>query len=140
VSPKTARASYKGPIVAITIHLDLMLVLRKKTSRELAQFVGDADLHIGIRADAEAPARAGESQGIEGAVAKIGLGDRAEAGDGATRSDDGNAGIGVEQGVGDGGGESAEEVEDEILEVAEVVFDVVAEDPEKEHIAADVQE
>jgi putative transcriptional regulator len=34
--------------VAITIHLDLMLVLRKKTSRELAQFVGITEQNLSL--------------------------------------------------------------------------------------------
>lgn len=34
--------------MAITIHLDLMLVLRKKTSRELAQFVGITEQNLSL--------------------------------------------------------------------------------------------
>jgi len=34
--------------VAITIHLDLMLVLRKKTSRELAHFVGITEQNLSL--------------------------------------------------------------------------------------------
>jgi putative transcriptional regulator len=39
---------YKGLFVAITIHLDLMLVLRKKTSRELAHFVGITEQNLSL--------------------------------------------------------------------------------------------
>ena len=34
--------------MAITIHLDLMLVLRKKTSRELAHFVGITEQNLSL--------------------------------------------------------------------------------------------
>jgi putative transcriptional regulator len=34
--------------MAITVHLDLMLVLRKKTSRELAQFVGITEQNLSL--------------------------------------------------------------------------------------------
>lgn len=34
--------------MAITIHLDMMLVLRKKTSRELAQFVGITEQNLSL--------------------------------------------------------------------------------------------
>jgi putative transcriptional regulator len=34
--------------VTITVHLDLMLVLRKKTSRELAQFVGITEQNLSL--------------------------------------------------------------------------------------------
>jgi putative transcriptional regulator len=34
--------------VAISIHLDLMLVLRKKTSRELAHFVGITEQNLSL--------------------------------------------------------------------------------------------
>jgi putative transcriptional regulator len=34
--------------VAITVHLDLMLVLRKKTSRELAQFIGITEQNLSL--------------------------------------------------------------------------------------------
>jgi putative transcriptional regulator len=34
--------------VAITIHLDLILVLRKKTSRELAHFVGITEQNLSL--------------------------------------------------------------------------------------------
>ena len=47
---------------------------------ELAQFVRHADQHVGIRAYAEAPAFRGEPPPGKSAVAEIGLGDRAEAG------------------------------------------------------------
>lgn len=36
--------------------------------------------------------------------------------------------------------DAAEQIEEEIGEMAEVVFDVIAEDPEEEHVAADVKE
>ena len=32
----------------ITVHLDLMLVLRKKTSRELAQFIGITEQNLSL--------------------------------------------------------------------------------------------
>ena len=48
---------------------------------ELPQFVGDADQHVGIRADAEAAAMLDEQRRGEDAVAEIGFGDRAEPGD-----------------------------------------------------------
>ena len=50
---------------------------------ELTQFVGDADQHIGIRADAEPAAGVEEFAGRKNAVAEARFGDRAEAGDGA---------------------------------------------------------
>ncbi len=34
--------------MAITVHLDLMLVLRKKTSRELAQFIGITEQNLSL--------------------------------------------------------------------------------------------
>jgi putative transcriptional regulator len=34
--------------MSITVHLDLMLVLRKKTSRELAQFVGITEQNLSL--------------------------------------------------------------------------------------------
>ncbi len=34
--------------MAITVHLDLMLVLRKKTSRELARFVGITEQNLSL--------------------------------------------------------------------------------------------
>ena len=61
-----------------------------------------------------------------------------DSGDGAAGADDGDTGICIQQNVRDGRGQSAEEVEDEIAEVAKVVFDVVAEDPEEKHVATDV--
>ena len=53
---------------------------------ELAQFVGDVDQDIGIRADAEAAAGvAGIHVRRKDAVAEAGFGDRAKPGDGAAR-------------------------------------------------------
>jgi putative transcriptional regulator len=34
--------------MTITVHLDLMLVLRKKTSRELARFVGISEQNLSL--------------------------------------------------------------------------------------------
>ena len=48
---------------------------------ELAQLIGYADQHVGIRADAEAAAVLDEGRCSKGAVAKIGFGDRAKSGD-----------------------------------------------------------
>ena len=64
---------------------------------ELAQFVGDADQDIGIRADAEPAACVEEFAGRKNAVAKARFGDRAEACDGAAfgkRGDLGRGGVG----------------------------------------------
>jgi putative transcriptional regulator len=48
VWPKITRALSKGLFVALTIHLDLMLVLRKKTSRDLAHFVGTTEQNLSL--------------------------------------------------------------------------------------------
>ena len=34
--------------MAITVHLDMMLVMRKKTSRELAQFIGITEQNLSL--------------------------------------------------------------------------------------------
>ncbi|MGY4349918.1 hypothetical protein ACVWXM_006411 [Bradyrhizobium sp. GM7.3] len=54
---------------------------------ELTQLVGDADEHIGIRADPKGTAGTDEFASRENAVAKACLGDRAEAGDRAGPSE-----------------------------------------------------
>ena len=51
---------------------------------ELAQFVRDADQDVGVRADTVATPMPDELRSREGTVSKIGFGDRAEPGDGAT--------------------------------------------------------
>ena len=46
----------------------------------------------------------------------------------------------VEEDVREARADSADEIEEKVGEVAEVVFHVVAEDPEEEHVTGDVQE
>ena len=60
------------------------------------------------------------------------------AGDGAAGSDCGDGRVEIEDCVHSHSGNSADEVENDVAEVAEVVFDVVAEDPEREHVEDEV--
>jgi len=62
-----------------------------------------------------------------------------DSGDGTRGADRRHARGGVEERVGQRREEAAGDVEDEIAEVVEAVLDVVAEDPEVEHVAAEVQ-
>ena len=62
------------------------------------------------------------------------------AGDRARRAERRDDRVGVEQNVGGRGGEPADEVEDGELDVAEQVLDLIAEDPEVEHVARDVHQ
>lgn len=62
------------------------------------------------------------------------------AGDGSAGSNSGKARAGVDENLGEGGGDATGEIKDQIFEVAEEVFNVVAEDPEKKHVAGDVHE
>jgi len=66
---------------------------------ELAQFVGQADQHIGIGADTEAAAMLPEQGRGKRAVTEIGLGDRAKAGNGAALGHADRFGIGHMGGV-----------------------------------------
>ena len=66
---------------------------------ELAQFVHDSDQHVGIGADAETPAVRGKQRRWKDAVAEIGLGDRAQAGDGAAPGQRHGFGVGHVGGV-----------------------------------------
>ena len=52
---------------------------------EQPQFFGRVDQHIGVRADPEGAVQVQEGAGGKEAVAEVGLGDRAEAGDRAAR-------------------------------------------------------
>ena len=45
----------------------------------------------------------------------------------------------IEDDVRKAGPDAAGEIEEKIEEVAEVIFDVIAEDPQEEHVAGDVQ-
>ena len=60
------------------------------------------------------------------------------AGDGSAGSNRGKARAGINEDLREGRGDSAGEIEDKIFEVAEEVFDVVAEDPKKKHVPGDV--
>lgn len=62
------------------------------------------------------------------------------AGDGAAGSESGDRGMEIEEDVGEVRADAACEIEEEVGEMAEVVLDIVAEDPEEEHVAGDVQE
>src|SRR4051812_22102954 len=61
-----------------------LAVLEPLAVFELAQLVGDADQHIGIRANAKGTAGTDEFASRENAVAKACLGDRAESRDRAS--------------------------------------------------------
>ena len=63
-----------------------------------------------------------------------------DAGDGATGSERGQSGVEVEEDVRETRANSADEIEEKVREVAEVVFHVVAEDPEEEHVTGYVEE
>ncbi len=58
-----------------------LVVLQPLAIFELTQFVGDADQHVGIGADAEAATGVEEFAGRKNAVAEARFGNRAEAGD-----------------------------------------------------------
>ena len=45
----------------------------------------------------------------------------------------------VEKDVGNAGTDTANKIEEQVREVAKVVFYVVSKDPEKEHVSGDVQ-
>src|SRR5579864_1192231 len=62
------------------------------------------------------------------------------AGDCAAGADAGHVRTGVEEDVGQTGGDSAQQIEDQVGEVSQVVFDVVAENPEHPHVAEHVKE
>lgn len=62
-----------------------------------------------------------------------------DAGDGSTGTERGNAGVKIEGDMEKVGADSANKIEKKIGEVAEVVFHIVAKNPEEEHVAADVQ-
>lgn len=63
-----------------------------------------------------------------------------DTGDGSRRTDRWDVGGGVEGDVGERGGEPGDEVEDREADVAEPVFDVVPEDPQEEHVEAEMQQ
>src|SRR5206468_10682569 len=60
------------------------------------------------------------------------------AGDRAGRSDGGHARVRIHDGVRQRGQDSADQIEKEVLRVAEAVLDIVAKDPEIEHVSAEV--
>ena len=60
------------------------------------------------------------------------------AGDGAAGADRRDVGQRAEAGVGEGRGVAREQVEEQIADVPQPVLDVVAEDPEEEHVAQEV--
>ena len=62
-----------------------------------------------------------------------------DAGDGAAGSEGGQGRMVVEDDMREAGADAANEIEEKVGKMAEVVFHVVAEDPEEEHISSDVQ-
>ena len=60
------------------------------------------------------------------------------AGDGATGPERGKGGVVIKNNVCETRTNAANEIEEEVGEVAEVVFDVVAENPEEEHVSCDM--
>src|SRR5579884_4238043 len=61
------------------------------------------------------------------------------AGDGAAGADQRHGARRVDEDLGQSGDDTADQVEDRVLVVSERVLDVVAEDPEEEHVEADVR-
>jgi len=62
-----------------------------------------------------------------------------DAGDGAAGSEGGQGRMVVEDDMRKAGTDAANKIEEKVGKMAEVVFHVIAEDPEKEHISGDVQ-
>ena len=63
-----------------------------------------------------------------------------DTGDGAAGSECGHSGMVVEEDVRESRAYSADEIKEKVGEMAEVVFHVVAENPEEEHVSGYVQE
>lgn len=63
-----------------------------------------------------------------------------DAGDGAAGSERWKGGVIIKNDVCEAGTDAASKVEKKIGEVAEVVFDVIAENPEEKHVPGDVHE
>src|SRR3954470_6151455 len=78
VQPASGRTLFLAERVAAALREPLRVF-------EPPQLLGGGDADERIRADAEASALGEEAAGIEHAIAEIGLGDRAQAGDGARR-------------------------------------------------------
>ena len=62
-----------------------------------------------------------------------------DAGDCAAGSEGGQGRMVVEDNMGEAGADAANEIKEKVGKMAEVVFHVVAEDPEEEHVSGDVQ-
>lgn len=62
-----------------------------------------------------------------------------DAGNGAAGAESGNGGVEIEDDVAQVRANSANEIEEKIGEMAEVILNVVAEDPEEEHVSADME-
>jgi len=63
-----------------------------------------------------------------------------DTGDGAAGAEGRQIRVEIEDDVGDAGTDAADEIEQEIREVAEVVFHVIAKNPEEEHVPGDMNE
>ncbi len=62
-----------------------------------------------------------------------------DAGDSAAGSEGGQGRMVVEDNMGEAGADAANEIEEKVGKVAEVIFHIVAEDPEEEHVSGDVK-
>ena len=62
-----------------------------------------------------------------------------DAGDGAAGSERGQGRVVVEDDMREARTDSTNKIEEKIREMAKVIFHVVAEDPEEEHVSGDVQ-
>lgn len=63
-----------------------------------------------------------------------------DAGDGAGRADDGDERRWVDDDVGESGSETGHDVEHDVANVPQTIFDVVPEDPQEEHVEAEMQD
>ena len=63
-----------------------------------------------------------------------------DAGDGAAGTERGERRVEIKDNVGEARTNAANEIEQEVGDVAEVIFDVVAENPEEEHVTGDMHE